>query len=278
MFSFECEKRKTTMKKRISLLFTGIALSIAAQKEYSTATFDDGTKVSYALISGEAMDIPKLSIWLFDLNSRSTFSAALSAQYTMPERFMSKLQVGFGKISIENTYFFKKMDKKKNYPITIKSESNGTVETKYKINTTLNTARQLGIRFGYLNGDYRNDVYNGVSARANELSLGFSIVNTKYYKMQIKDKKKPYGKMGRTSYYVEYINYHAIKDITVADEFGNIDNLNVPTKPVSGYRVGLDGQVGGRFGLSYQLGFEKPLRKDNAFDVFFGFGLFLNFL
>lgn len=144
--------------------------------------------------------------------------------------------------------------------------------------TDLNTARQLGARFGYLNGNYKSDLYQSINAKANELSLGFTYVNTKYYNVQVIGKKRPYQKMGRTSYYAEFINYHAIKDLSEPDSNGDLNNEDIPTKAVSGYRIGLEGQVGGRIGLSYHFGFEKPLRAGKNFDVFFGFGMFLSFL
>lgn len=272
------------MKKKLLILFIGFFGSLNAQDDIQTAVFKNGTEIKYKLNSVDAMDIPKLNVWLFDFNSRSTFSVGTSVAYSIPEYFLSKVHVGLssfggiGRLSLENSVFFKTIKMEKSYGVTLKSESNGAVETKYKVPVKLNTLRQMGVRLGYLTGDYRGDLYHDVNARANEFSVGFTYVNTKYYNLQVIGKKKPYRKMARTSYYAELINYHAIKDFSEPDPWGNLDNSNVPTKAVTGYRIGLDGQIGGRFGMSYIFGFEKPLEKNKNFDVFLGFGVYLSFL
>lgn len=270
------------MKKILLLLMTVSSLSILAQKK-ETAVFPDGSTVEYEMVSTNASDIQRLSVWIFDFNSRSTFSVGTSVAYSMPDLFLTKAHIGLsgnggiGRASIENTIFFKTMEKPKRYNVTLKSETSGDVVTKYVVKKELTTRRQLGARIGYLHGDYRNDLYQTIPARANEVSVGFSYVNTKFYmlKMARGRKDRTYSKFSRTSYYVEFINYHAVKDLSNPDDL--YDSNSFKTNGTSGYRIGLDGQVGGKFGLSYTFGFEKPL-KDKPFDVFLGFGMFLNFI
>ena len=272
------------MKKKLLISFVALFGTLNAQDDIQSAVFENGREINYKLKSVDALDIPKLNVWISESNSRSTFSFGPSVSYSIPEYFISKFHIGLsafgsiGRLSIENSVFFVKFRKEKSYGVTLTSERNGDVETKYRVPIKLNTLRQLGLRIGYLNGDYRGDSFHYINARANEFSIGLTYVNTKYYNFQMIGRNRNYQKMGRTSYYVELINYHAIKDLTKPNSNGNIVNSDVPTTPVTGYRIGLDGQIGGRFGFSYVFGFETPLNRNINFDVFLGVGVFLTFL
>jgi hypothetical protein len=263
------------MKTKLVILFLSIT-TIFISQEIKTAVFSDGTELNYQILSNNAKDIRKLNVWLFDLNTRSTFSAGSSIAYSMPNIFLTKFHIGsgsngLGRVSVENTVFFKTYEKTRKYGITLKSITNGNFKTKFKVSEPLVVRRQLAARFGFLRGDFRGDVYQspdeGITF-ANELSVGFSYVNTKFYRIKNLSTGKPRiaSKMGRTSYYAEFLHYS-----NVLSENGKVDNR-------LGYRIALDGQIGGRFGMSYTFGFEKPPLKDSFFDVFFGFGMYLAFL
>jgi hypothetical protein len=263
------------MKVKLVVFFLSVS-SVFFSQEVKTAVFGDGTEVSYQMLSNNAKDIRKLNVWLFDLNTRSVFSAGTSIAYSMPDIFLSKFHIGhglhgLGRVSLENTIFLKTFEKTRNYGITLKTIKNGDFKTKFKVREPLVVRHQLGARIGYLRGDFRGDLYQSPDEgleMGNELSIGFSYVNTKFYRVKNLSFGKPRtgSKMGRTSYYAELLYYH-----NVLSEFGKVDNR-------IGYRIALDGQIGGRFGMSYTFGFEKPPMKDSNFDVFFGFGMYLAFL
>lgn len=269
------------MKKIIGILLIAMSLNAYSQ-EVRTAIFTDGREIEFEMLSVDAKDIPKLNIWIFDMNSRATFSFGTSIAYSMPDHFLSKFHIGAGgnglsKISIENTIFFKTFNRTKDFKINLAGDSYGNTTTKYKVRTPLIARRQLGIRLGYLHGDFTQDVYaNHDVYKSNELSVGFSCVNTKYHKVKRYTNPKTGAKAARTSYYIELLYNHMVTGI----EYNSLTNEdeNFPLESNFGYRIGLDGQVGGRFGMSYIFGFEKPPAADKYFDVFWGFGLYLNFL
>lgn len=275
--------------KRIVLSMGVVMSTLCFGQETKTAVFPDGSEIDYQMLSNDAADIPKLNVWIFDLNTRATFSAGTSVAYSLPDYFLSKFHIGFGgtnpnggtgigRVSIENTIFFKTIEKEKSYGLTLKSTSDGQTKTRFKVKEPLTTRRQLGARLGYLHGDFRQDVYSYHDVyKANELSIGFSYVNTKYFKIKRLSGRKPKAgsKMGRTSYYAELLHYHNV-GLRYQDQFSNW--VEEDGDNVIGYRIALDGQVGGRFGLSYTFGFERPPAKDKYFDVFFGFGMYLSFM
>jgi hypothetical protein len=262
------------MKTKLIFLFL-IVKSVFFSQETKTAVFGDGVELNYQILSNNAKDIRKLNVWLFDLNTRSTFSAGTSIAYSIPNVFLSKFHIGngyngLGRVSLENTIFFKTYEKTRKYGITLKTITNGDFKTKFKVWEPLVIRRQLAARLGYLRGDFRGDLYQFSDEEitfANELSIGFSYVNTKFYRIKNLSSGKPRiaSKMGRTSYYAEFLHYN-----NVLTDNGKVDNR-------LGYRIALDGQIGGRFGMSYTFGFEKPPLKDSFFDVFFGFGMYLAF-
>lgn len=271
------------MKRIVLSMFVAMS-TLCYGQEIKTALFGDGSEVDYQMLSNDARDIPTLNVWIFDLNTRATFSAGTSIAYSMPDYFLSKFHIGagtngIGRLSIENTVFFKTMEKEKSYGLTLKSVSDGQTTTKFVIKEKLTTRRQLGARLGYLHGDFTQDVYvNHDVYKANELSVGFSYVNTKYFKIKRLSGSKPKtgSKMGRTSYYVEALFNHGITGRTYNDATKSYDTF--PMDSNIGYRIALDGQVGGRLGMSYTFGFEKPPVNGKNFDVFFGFGMYLAFL
>lgn len=275
--------------KRIILSIFVVISTLSYGQEIKTAVFGDGSEIDYQMLSNDAKEIPKLNIWIFDMNTRATFSFGTSVAYSLPDYFLSKFHIGLGgsnpnggagigRVSLENTIFFKTIEKEKTYGLTLKSISDGNTKTKFKVREKLTTRRQLGARLGYLHGDFRQDVYSYHDVyKANELSIGFSYVNTKYFKIKRLSGRKPKAgsKMGRTSYYAELLHYH---NVGLRYQNSQNDWIEEPGDNVIGYRVALDGQVGGKFGLSYTFGFERPPAKDKFFDVFFGFGAYLSFL
>lgn len=275
---------------KVVLTFTLALSTISFSQDIKTAIFPDGSEVDYQMLANDARDIPTLNVWLFDMNTRATFSFGTSVAYSMPDYFLTKFHIGLGgsnpntggagigRLSIENTIFFKTIEKEKVFGLTLKSISDGTTTTRFKVKEKLTTRRHLGARLGYLHGDFRQDVYSYHDVyKANELSVGFSYVNTKYFKIKRLSGKKPKtgSKMGRTSYYAELLHYHNV-GLRYQDPYSNW--IEEPGDNVIGYRLALDGQVGGRFGMSYTFGFERPPAKDKYFDVFFGFGMYLAFL
>lgn len=272
------------------LLLAALALTTSTfSQEIKTAVFGDGSEIDYQMLSNDAKEIPKLNVWIFDMNTRATFSFGTSVAYSLPDYFLSKFHIGLGgsnpnggagigRVSLENTIFFKTIEKEKTYGLTLKSISDGNTKTKFKVREKLTTRRQLGVRLGYLHGDFRQDVYSYHDVyKANELSVGFSYVNTKYFKIKRLSGRKPKAgsKMGRTSYYAELLHYH---NVGLRYQNSQSDWVEEAGDNVIGYRIALDGQVGGKFGLSYTFGFERPPAKDKFFDVFFGFGAYLSFL
>jgi hypothetical protein len=254
-------------------LFNSI-ISIGFCQEIKTAVFSNGTEINYQLLSNHAKDIRKLNAWLFDLNTRATLSLGSTIAFSIPEKFLSKFHLGYGdkgigKISLENTVFFKTKEKTKSSRITLISMSDGNYKTKFKVKEPIIMRNQFGARVGYLKGDFRGDIYqNNNVTTANELSVGVSFVKTKFFKIKNFVNVKPVigSKMVRTSYYAEMLYYHDVSTNTGK----GLNDL--------GYRIGLDGQIGSRIGFSYSLGLEKPPVKFSYFDVFFGCGIYFAFL
>lgn len=239
------------MKKLLVMLLATASVSGWAQRY--TASFEDGVKVDYEIISDKFEKCKPVNILFggFICNSAEASGKGLGISYYQPDKFFASARVGFLAgfgYFVEGTYFIQSWDKIKKTSFSVKSEyvGNNTVK-KYVIKYDIPKQKHWGPHIGYesINPFYTEDVKGG-----GMLTIGLGYLQGRFLNVMIAGDKKPV-KMRGTGHMGAYADV-AIYMVSYSDLYTGTKYSNV------GFRTYITGKAsvwGSRdWGVTYALG------------------------
>jgi hypothetical protein len=132
-----------------------LGVNVTAQigpSQNQTATFEDGTKIVYNVVENVGDNQLPNTIAGFNMtDDRSIGCYSLMYARLNPERFYAYGEMGlipgagFGGITVGGTYFLAASEKNYELPISIRSVSSGSTQTKYVIKTPAVKNRHFGV-------------------------------------------------------------------------------------------------------------------------------------
>lgn len=197
------------MNKSLFFLGATFLIGIIANAQKSdppnqTATFEDGTKISYSVLDNFGDGQNRNTIAGFNLTDDRGFGcfSLMYARYN-PDRFYVHgelgylLGAGFGGVNFGGTYFLGSSESNYTLPISIKSRTSGNIETKYVIKIDAIKNRHFGIdidaaykKYAVVNdrieiGERRYEI---TSFSSSELALGFGYISSKQALIKVENK------------------------------------------------------------------------------------------
>lgn len=258
-------------------LFTLIALSFPffSFAQHYTATFEDGKKIDYDIISDKFKDSKPLNILFGEtLLSYGIFFEGLGASYHVPDKFVAEASFGLlptGAIHAEGIYFLKSWDSPKNMKFSVKSEyvGNNTIK-KYIVKYELQRRAHIGPHIGFSTTNHGGGGTNAQSS--SELSVGFGFFRGRFLNILLSGEDQKPVKMRGTSQFGAYADI-VIYMLNYASDYTG-DKLS--STGIRMYIKGKGSLWGKRdFGFTYMLGFGSY--GTQAYYPVLGFGVYGGF-
>ena len=199
----------------LSLFSILVQAQTVAEKEY-TATFEDGTKINYSVVSLSGDDLFKNCIAYYGMARDNGLVSDFYYSRFEKDKYYASATLGFNLIQrsiadfdVDGIYFLSNSTKNYKLPLGVKTTYSGSVETHYNIKTEAEKGRHFGVHaeIGYkkfgndgVYKDYTNPenhiLYNVNSLTSGVIGIGAGYVSTKYGLIHIKS-DDAYGGGGR---------------------------------------------------------------------------------
>lgn len=194
----------------LCLLSVLVVLNTSAQRQ--TATFDDGTKVDYEILTNKYKDSHHFSIYLGGNTLSTIYSYYLGASYRS-DKFLINTNVNpFGydtpkSFNVNGVLFLKEFEKEKDSRLRVKSEYTGSnTKTVYYIKSKMIKSTYIGPHLGYSAGFKLASDDDSTFFTQNEIAIGVAIVFGRHTKYVVIDKGNSPTKFMGTGQFATYLD------------------------------------------------------------------------